>query len=81
MSEITTPGKTPRAPKRRRDSGSRVIYPRGLELRYGISLSTRWRWEQQGKLPPRDIYIGGVAVGWNPVTIEAAERGQPTEVA
>jgi hypothetical protein len=31
--------------------------------------------ERDGRLPPRDFFIGGVAVGWRPETIEAAERG------
>lgn len=65
-----------RKPKRVRDSGRVVIYPRGVELRYGISLSSRWRWERDGKLPRRDVYIGGNAVGWRPETLETAERGQ-----
>lgn len=70
-----------RAQKHPRAGGTAVIYPKGVEIRYGISLSTRWRWERQGRLPARDVYIGGVAVGWRPSTIEAAERGpQPQEV-
>jgi len=64
----------PRAPKRIRDSGTCVVYPRGLEARYGISLSTRWRWERAGRLPPRDVFVGGAPVGWRPETLEAAER-------
>jgi hypothetical protein len=35
-----------------------------------------WRWERSKKLPPRDVYIGGVPEGWRAETIEAAERGQ-----
>lgn len=65
-----------RQPKRPRDAGTRVIYPRGLEIRYGISLSTRWRWERDGRLPPRDVHVGGALVGWRPETIERAERGE-----
>ncbi|MHB8816248.1 MAG: helix-turn-helix transcriptional regulator [Steroidobacteraceae bacterium] len=72
----STADKPARAPKRLRDSGTRVIYPRGLEIRYGISLSTRWRWERDGLLPARDVYIGGKAVGWRPETIDTSDRGQ-----
>jgi predicted DNA-binding transcriptional regulator AlpA len=46
-----------------------------METRYGISAPTRWRWEKDGKLPRRDVFVGGVAVGWRPSTIETAERG------
>jgi len=52
--------------------GSAVIWPSGIEERYGISSITRWRWERAGKLPPRDVHIGGRS-GWKPTTIEAAE--------
>lgn len=64
-----------RAPKRRRTGGTRVVYPRGIEERLGVSTPTRWRMERDGRLPPRDVYIGGKAVGWRPETLEAAERG------
>ena len=63
------------APKRARPGGTHVIYPRGVEQRLGISDTTRWRWERTGRLPPRDVYVGGVAVGWRPATLEAAENG------
>ena len=62
-------------PNTRRTTGTNCIWPRGLELRYGSSAPTRWRWERQGLLPPRDVYIGGRAVGWRPETLETAERG------
>jgi predicted DNA-binding transcriptional regulator AlpA len=52
--------------------GSAVIWPSGIEERYGISSITRWRWERAGKLPPRDVHIGGRS-GWKPATIETAE--------
>jgi predicted DNA-binding transcriptional regulator AlpA len=64
-----------RQPKRTRSAGTRCIWPNGAEQRYGISAVTRWRWEKDGKLPARDVYIGGRAVGWRPETLEAAERG------
>lgn len=54
--------------------GEAVIWPRGVEQRYGISAVTRWRWERAGKLPPRDVHVGG-RDGWRPETLEAAERG------
>lgn len=53
--------------------GTDVIWNAGLEARYGISPPTRWRWERAGKLPPRDVHIGGRS-GWKLATIEAAER-------
>ena len=54
--------------------GEAVIWPKGVEERYGISTPTRWRWERSHKLPPRDVHIGGRS-GWRPETLEAAERG------
>jgi predicted DNA-binding transcriptional regulator AlpA len=59
-----------------RSAGTGCIWPKGMLLRYGISAPTLWRWERIGKLPPRDVYIGGKPVGWKPATIEAAERGE-----
>ena len=53
----------------------RLIWPHELQERYGISTPTRWRWERDGKLPKRDVKVGGVLVGWRPETLEAAERG------
>lgn len=53
-------------------SGTEVVWPAGVELRYGISAVTRWRWERAGKLPPRDLHIGGRS-GWRPDTLKAAE--------
>lgn len=53
--------------------GSAVIWPGGVEERYDISTPTRWRWEREGKLPPRDVNVGG-KTGWRPATLEAAER-------
>lgn len=55
--------------------GSSIVWPAGLCERLGIKPVTRWRWEKDGKLPPRDAYINGVAVGWRPATIETALRG------
>jgi predicted DNA-binding transcriptional regulator AlpA len=52
-----------------------VVYPGGLQKMLGVSLATRWRWERDGRLPPRDFFIGGVAVGWRPQTLEAAFAG------
>lgn len=54
-------------------AGTAVIWPAGVEHRYDISPVTRWRWERAGKLPPRDVDIGG-KTGWRPETLAAAER-------
>jgi predicted DNA-binding transcriptional regulator AlpA len=53
-------------------SGTAVIWPAGIQARYGISAPTRWRWEKTGRLPPRDVSIGG-RTGWRPETIVKAE--------
>ena len=53
--------------------GEVVIWPKGVEVRYGISAPTRWRWERDGKLPARDFNIGG-RTGWRLETLDAAER-------
>lgn len=55
--------------------GEAVVWPKGLEARYGISAPTRWRWEKDGKLPPRDVHVGG-RTGWKPATLEAAEASR-----
>lgn len=52
--------------------GEVVVWPKGLERRYGISDTTRWRWEREGKLPARDVNIGG-RTGWKPETLASAE--------
>jgi len=65
-----------RKPKRLRGAGSKCIWPRGIEERYGIRAVTRWRWERLGKLPPRDFFVNGEAVGWKPETLDAADRGE-----
>jgi hypothetical protein len=62
--------------RRARSGGTAVVWPRGIEERYGISTPTRWRWEKAGLLPPRDVFIGGRAVGWKPQTLEAADAGK-----
>jgi predicted DNA-binding transcriptional regulator AlpA len=69
--------KAARKPKTPRLAGSAVIYPRGLEERYGWSAPTRWRAERDGRVPPRDFFIGGRAVGWRPETLAAAESCTP----
>lgn len=65
-----------RAPARTRTAGTRCVWPTGVLERYGISYPTLWRWERAGKLPPRDVFVGGKAVGWRPETLEAADRGE-----
>lgn len=54
--------------------GTAVIWPSGVEERYGISPITRWRWEKSGRLPARDVNLGG-KTGWRPETLAAAEAG------
>lgn len=64
-----------RTRRRARTAGTRCVWPGGVELRYGISKPTRWRWERDGLLPPRDVHVGGRAVGWRPETLDAADAG------
>lgn len=60
--------KDKRAPK----EGTRVVWPSGVEHRYDISPVTRWRWERAGRLPKRDVTIGG-RTGWRPETLDSLE--------
>jgi predicted DNA-binding transcriptional regulator AlpA len=62
--------------RRHRTEGKNIVWPFGVCERYGVSAVTRWRMENDGRLPPRDAFIGGKAVGWRPETLDAAERGQ-----
>ncbi len=62
--------------KRGPTAGTKVIWPAGARERYGVSAPTLWRWERDGKLPPRDVTIGGRS-GWRPETLDQAERGKP----
>jgi len=55
--------------------GTAVVWPSGVEDRYGISAPTRWRWEKRGRLPPRDVNVGG-KTGWRPSTLEAGETSR-----
>ncbi|HTE41308.1 MAG TPA: hypothetical protein VK629_10770 [Steroidobacteraceae bacterium] len=55
-------------------AGTAVVWSKGCEDRYGISAVTRWRWESTGRLPKRDVNLGG-KLGWRPETLAAAERG------
>jgi hypothetical protein len=57
-------------------AGTHCIWPRGVELRYGISRDTRIRWERKGVLPARDVFLNGRPKGWQPATLEAADRGK-----
>jgi predicted DNA-binding transcriptional regulator AlpA len=65
-----------RPKKHTRTIGTACVWPRGVELRYDISAPTRWRWEKLGMLPPRDVFVGGKAVGWKPETLACADSGQ-----
>jgi hypothetical protein len=68
-------------PKKRKpsvwqDSGTVIIWPRGLEARYGITGATRRIWEKKGLLPKRDCFAGGKPAGWHPDTLARADRGE-----
>lgn len=67
--------KVQRKPKKPRFRGTAVIYPRGVEQQLGVSDVTRWRMECDGRLPPRDFFLGDKPVGWRPSTLEAAFSG------
>lgn len=62
-------------PRRAKLRGTYVIWRAGLCQRYGITHVSLWRWEKAGKLPPRDVFIGGRALGWRLETILRAEAG------
>lgn len=62
----------------KRTAGTVCIWPRGVERMFDISAPTRWRWEKLGLLPPRDVFVGGRAVGWRSETLEAASRAPPS---
>lgn len=62
-----------RKSKRRPHEGKAVVWVAGVEDRYDISAVTRWRWERKGKLPPRDVHVGGRS-GWRPETLANFER-------
>jgi hypothetical protein len=80
--------KTRRKPKEPNDlrkrpapvQGAAVVWPAGVEARYGISAVTRWRWEREGTLPARDVHVGG-RDGWRPETLEAFERNRSSGAA
>jgi hypothetical protein len=73
MADSVAKSKTPR---RQRRTGTKCVWPSGVEERYDISQPTRWRWERLGLLPKRDVFLAGKPVGWRPETLEAADRGQ-----
>jgi predicted DNA-binding transcriptional regulator AlpA len=52
-----------------------VLKPGDVQLLYGISNPTRWRYERNGLLPKRDVHIGGKPIGWYRSTLDAAARG------
>jgi hypothetical protein len=61
--------------KRARSAGSGCVWPSGVEQRYDISAPTRWRWERLGKLPPRDVFLDGEPIGWQPRTLDRCDAG------
>lgn len=79
FSKVKRPAAAPdKSIKQCRTVGTVVVWPSGVCARYGIKPVTRWRWERDNKLPPRDVFINGVPIGWKPETLEAAERGGST---
>lgn len=76
MTSTISPPARKRAPAPKRTDGTRCIWPKGVEHRYGISDTTRWRWEREHRLPPRDVYVDGKPVGWRPETLDAADCGE-----
>jgi predicted DNA-binding transcriptional regulator AlpA len=74
MSEAIKREPVKRAPR----GGTAVIWAKGVEERYGITAPTRWRWEKDGRLPARDVNVGGKR-GWRPETLAAAETRDPTQ--
>ena len=48
---------------------SKIIRPKTLMNLIGVSRSTIWRWEQEGKLPPK-IIISDRVGGWRASDIE-----------
>jgi hypothetical protein len=57
--------------------GTRVVWPRGACARYDISSVTLWRWERRGRMPARDVHVGGKS-GWRPETLDLYEGGGRT---
>jgi hypothetical protein len=53
-----------------------ILWPTDVQHRYGISATSRWRWEKTGRLPPRDFFLAGKAEGWHRATLDAADRGE-----
>ena len=65
--------RTRKPPERAAPGAARaVLWPRDLQARYGVSAPTIWRWERDGRLPPRDKAVGD-RIGWAVQTIVAAE--------
>jgi hypothetical protein len=46
-----------------------VLKPGDVERLFDISHQTRYRWEKEGRLPPRDVVIGDKPLGWRPATL------------
>jgi hypothetical protein len=49
-----------------------VLWARDLCERWGVGLTTLWRWRRAGKVPAPDFQTSG----WLTATIEAFERGE-----
>lgn len=67
--------------KNRRPAEPGIFWPRDLEVYLNISPVTVWRMTRDGRLPPRDAYIGGRPIGWRRSTIERALRGETASAA
>ena len=57
-----------------RELTERVLRPFHLAERYQCSAPTIWRMQRDGRLPARDVHLGGKPIGWRLSTLEAAER-------
>ena len=48
----------------------RILRPTELAQMLGVSMPTLWRWNREGKLPPK-VTLGENSVGWKSTDIEA----------
>lgn len=68
------PAPASKRPQNGLPDGDEIVWPNGVEKRYGISPPTRWRWERSGRLPPRDVHLGSDKSGWRKSTLDNWER-------